>query len=161
MFLVKLNFVAFMTALQSLATGSEKTQDTSPYQTLQNNSSGGLCNFIFRHANIVSTSSPGTTMIADIAVNTDRRRASFAAPSFIRNIGDLSNLRGVEEYDVSGFNVVQRFGHARIGELAEFFFYRMDRTVDWKSTDLEKLYPPDAVFSGGKWIKGERNLPRR
>ena len=112
-------------------------------------------------ANIVSTVNAGITSVADIAVNTERRRASFAAPSFIRNIGDLSNLHGLEEYDVSGFNVVQRFGSRRIGELAEFFFYLKGRQIDWTATDLEKQFPPDAVFSGGKWVKGEKAVSKK
>ncbi len=156
MFLIKMNFVAFMTSLQSLATGSEKTQDTTPYFSLPDNSSGGLHNFIFRRANLIG--SDGTASVADIAVNTERRRASFAAPSYIRRLGDLSYLRGLDEYDVSGFNVIQRLGKIKVGELAEFFFYRKDRTVDWAAADIEKQFPPDAIFSGGKWIKGEKTV---
>ena len=55
---------------------------------------------------------------------------------------------------MNGFNVIQRFGNLKIGELAEFYFYRKDRTVDWATANLEKQFPPDAIFSGGKWIKG-------
>lgn len=160
-YLVKMNFVAFMTALQALATGSEKTQDTTAYFSLPENSSGSLYNFIFRRANIVNRSGAGATLVADIAVNTERSRGSFTPPSFIRNIGDLANLHGLEEYDVSGFNVVQRFGNIKTGELAEFFFYRRDRTVDWTAADLEKQFPPDAIFSAGKWSKGERIVTKK
>lgn len=153
--LVKMNFVAFMTALQSLATGSEKTQDTLAYSSLPENSSGGLSNFIFRNANIVGRSPLQNMVIADIAVNSERRRASFAPVSFIRIVGALGGRRGIEEYDVGAFNVVQRLGYLRVGELAEFLFYRKERTVDYTVVDIEKQYPPDAIFSGGKWIKGE------
>ena len=104
-------------------------------------------------------SATGTT-IADIAAVTIRRRAGFLAPNTIRNIGDLGELRGLEEYNASGFNVVQRFGELRAGGLAEFFFYRKDRVVDWKSTNLEKEFPPDAIFSSGKWFKGETVVPK-
>ena len=161
MFLVKMNFVAFMTALESLASGSEKTQDTAPYLTLPENSSGGLVNFIFRRANIVKAGDVSSFAVADIAAVTERRRASFIAPATIRSVGDLPNLQGLEEYDASGFNVVQRFGTVKSGELAEFFFYRKDRTVDWSCSDLEKQFPPDAVFSGGKWAKGEKVVPKK
>lgn len=156
MFLVKLNFVAFLTALRAIATASEKTQDTAPYLMLPENSSGNLYHFVFRRANIVGTAVGEPPVIADIAVNTDRRRAGFSAPSFVRSMGDLTRARGLEEYDVSGFNVVQRLGSLKIGELAEFYFYRKDRVVDWTAADLEKQYPPDAIFSIGKWIKGEK-----
>ena len=157
MFLVKMNFVAFMTVLQSLATGSERTQDPSPYLSLIENGSGGLVNFVFRRANIVNASSAA---IADIAASIERRRASFAAPTVIRSVGDLGGLRGLEEYDASGFNLYQRFGNVRSGELAEFFFYKKDRQIDWSVTDIEKQFPPDAVFSLGKWVKGVGLVPK-
>lgn len=163
MFLVKINFVAFMTALESLATGSEKMQDPSPYLSLPENASGGLVNFVFRRANIVSVGAAATATfsMADISAVTERRRASLSAPSTIRSVGDLTYLRGLAEYDASNFNVIQRFGKTAPGELAELFFYRKDRVVDWMSADLEKAYPPDAVFSSGKWVKGDRIVPRK
>jgi hypothetical protein len=42
----------------------------------------------------------------------------------------------------------------KVGELAEFLFYKKDRKIDWTASDLEKQYQPDAIFSGGKWTKG-------
>ncbi len=182
MFLVKMNFVAFMTVLESLAIGSEQTQDTAPYVSLIENGSGGLVNFIFRRATIVNQAPPTpaanaaadltsaqptpvptpTTLmsIADLAAVTERRRASLIAPTTIRSVGELSGTRGLEEYDASGFNVRQRFGNAKTGELAEFFFYKKGRVVDWASLDLEKQFPPDAIFSTGKWIKGQGIVPK-
>ena len=161
MYLVKMNFVAFMTALESLATGSERTQDPSLYIGLPENGSGGLVNFVFRRANIVNVGKPTSISAADIAAVTERRRASFAATTKIRTVGELPNTRGLEEYDASGFNLLQRFGIVKSGELAELYFYRTERTVDWTATDMEKQFPPDAVFSGGKWIKGEKVVPKR
>ncbi len=52
MYLVKMNFIAFLTALQSLADGSEQTADPSVYERLPQNSSGRIFNIIFRRANI-------------------------------------------------------------------------------------------------------------
>ncbi|MEO6485635.1 MAG: M14 family zinc carboxypeptidase [Pyrinomonadaceae bacterium] len=161
MYLVKMNFIAFMTSLDSLATLSERTQATLPYLTLPENSSGGLVNFIFRRANIVNPAGVSSIPVVDIAAVTERRRASFIAPTFVRAIGDLVNLRGLEEYDASGFNVIQRFGTVKTGELAEFFFYRKDRTIDWACADLERQFPPDAIFSSGKWVKGDKVVPKR
>ena len=159
MFLVKMNFVAFMTALNSLASGSERTFDTSSYSSLPENGSGNLYNIIFRRANIVGRSAD--IIVSDIAINTERRRASFPALNMIRRIGDLANSHGLEEYDVSSFNVVQRLGNLKSGELAEFFFYRKDGVVDWASTDIEKQFPPDAIFSGGKWIKSDKAIVKK
>jgi len=165
MFVVKVNFVAFLTALQSLATGSEVKESMLPYQSLIENSSGSLVNFIFRKGNLVNFSSvPGATPdigIADLGCVTQRRRASFLAPTNIRAVGDLTSLRGLEEYDASNFYVVQRFGRTRVGELAELVFYKRDRVIDWSSTELEKQFPPDAVFSMGKWVKGAGVVPKK
>ncbi|MFN0141578.1 MAG: M14 family zinc carboxypeptidase [Pyrinomonadaceae bacterium] len=168
MFLVKMNFVAFMTALHAIATGSERQQSPQPYLSLLENGSGNLVNFIFRQANIVTTKAATDAMamttqitIADIVAVTDRRRASFFAPVKIRQIGNSVGLSGLEEYDASSFNVIQRFGMARPGELAELLFYKRHRTIDWTAAELEKRFPPDAIFSGGKWFKGEGVVPRK
>ena len=157
MYLVKMNFIAFVTAIRAVVTGSEKTQDPKVYQALPRNGSGGLVSYVFRRANIIS--STGTT-IADIAAVTARRRASLTAPNTIRSVGPLGAIRGLEEYESSGFKVVQRFGILKPGELAEFYFYRNNRVVDLTSADLEKAFPPDAIFSGGKWLKGEGVVPK-
>lgn len=161
MFLVKVNFVAFMTALQSIATGSEANQSPEPYLQLTENSSGSLVNFVFHRANIIASREASAPIVADIAAITERRRASFAAPTVIRGVGDIGGRRGLEEYDASGFTVIQRFGKIASGELAEFYFYKKDRVVDWKVDDIEKQYPPDAIFSLGRWIKGEGVVPRK
>jgi hypothetical protein len=161
MFLVKMNFIAFITALNSLATGSERLQDPAVYANLPENSSGGLVNFVFRRANIIAPADPQFIVIGDISAVTARRRASFAAPVTIRSVSDFANVRGLVEYDASGYNVIHRLGRMAAGELAEFYFYRRDRLVDWRSPDLEKQFPPDAIFSGGRWVKGEKLLPQR
>ncbi len=158
MFLVKMNFVALVTAMQSLATGSEKTQSAQPYISLPFNGSGSLINFVFRRAGGVVSGAPKP--LGDIAVFTERKRASFAQTNKIRSVGAIGKVQGLEEYDASGFTVVQRFGVMRNGELADFFFYRKDRVVDWRSVDLEKAFPPDAVFSAGIWTKGVGIVPK-
>jgi zinc carboxypeptidase len=153
MFLVKLNYIAFLTALNSLATGSQYSP--AGYFDLPENGSGGLYNFIFRNVTYAPSAGSMPSQTADIAVNTDRRRASFIAPNFVRAIGTLSRAHGLEEYDLWAYLVVQRLGTLRTGDLAEFCLYKRDRVVDWTVPDLEKQFPPDAIFSGGKWLKGD------
>jgi hypothetical protein len=160
MYLVRLNFVAFLTALRTVADGSEKTQDPNAYLSLKENGSGSLYHIVFRGANVIIPTEK-QPFRCDIAINIDRRRASFPAPNIIREIGDISGALGLEEYSASDFNVVQRYGNFKVGELAEFLFYRKDRQVDFTSKDLEKQYPPDAIFSTGKWIKGEGVVPKK
>lgn len=171
MFLTKLNFIAFLTALNSLTDGSEKVLSPINYEFLPNNGSGNVFNFIFRRANVVALTPPPSPVIAavdinvvpviqpvtaDVAVNTQRRRAGEYTSAYVQTIGSLPLYRGLQEYDVSNFYLVPRFGGTvRSGGSGEFLFYRKDRQIDWKSTSLEKDFPPDAVFSGGKWFKGE------
>ena len=158
MFLVKMNFVAMMTALNSLATGSERSTDTAAYDALPHNSSGRVFNFVFRGANIIDRTKPADPTIADIAINLERRRAEFPTPGMIRRVGQVPQA-GIVEYDASGFIVVGRNSPVRRDSFAELLFYKKSRNVDWSSPDLEKASPPDAVFSVGKWIKGEGVVP--
>lgn len=160
LFLVKMNYVAFMTVLQALATGSEATQTTTPYLSLVQNGSGNLVTFVIRHATIVRSVDPPIITIGDISAVTERRRASFLAPSIIRGMGDLGYVRGLEEYDASQFYVVQRFGRVAPGEMCELLFYKKDRAVDWSAPELEKQFSPDAIFSSGKFIKGNGLVPK-
>src|SRR5215204_328161 len=63
MFLVKMNFTAIVTALKSIADGSEKTFSPVGYETLPNNSSGSLFYFIFRNATVIDRTSPNLPTI--------------------------------------------------------------------------------------------------
>ncbi len=159
-FLVKMNFIAFLTALKIVADGSERSVSPVNYEMLPNNSSGRLFYFVFRNANVIDQAS-GDVLIADIGINVERRRAELTAPTVVRQIGDLSALAGLDEYDAGEFNVVGRFQPLKPGNFGELLFYRRNRQVDWASTDLEKQFPPDAIFSLGKWIKGESAVSRK
>lgn len=161
MYLVKMNYVAFFAALKSIADGSEQNLSPVNYENLPANTSGRIVHFMFRRANVVNTGDPRMSQFSsDIAVNLERRRAEFASMTFVRDVGGLPSLRGLEEYDASGFYVVPRSGKLRVGEPAEFFFYKKDRAIDWRSANLETAFPPDAVFSLGKWMKGEGVVPK-
>ncbi|MGQ0541650.1 MAG: M14 family zinc carboxypeptidase [Blastocatellia bacterium] len=161
MFLVKMNFVAFLTAITSLVDSREKSFSSENYDLIPENTSGKLFFTIFRNANIIDRmNAPYSMLIADLGINKERRRAEFTAPSLIRQIGDLSAMSGLDEYDASGFNVVGRFMPIKNGNFAELLFYKKDRKIDWSAVDLEKQFPPDAIFSVSKWIKGEGVIKR-
>ena len=156
MFLVKMNFTAILTALKSVADGTEKNFSPANYELLPHNSSGSLFYFIFRNASLIDRSKPEQSTTADIAVNVERRRAEFVAPAYIRQIGNLSAYSGLTEFDAADFNVVSRRANTlRPGDFADLLFYKKSRQVDWTAPDLEKQFPPDAIFSLGKWAKGE------
>ncbi len=154
MFLVKLNFVAYLAALKSLVDKSEQKADASLYDQLPFNNSGNLYGVIFRNASIVNFSNTAAPFISDIAVNAERRRAAQPAPTFVQDIGDLSVYAGLDEYDAGDFYMTAKNGLIRVGSTGEFLFYKKTRKIDWSAKDLEKIFPPDAIFRNGKWTTG-------
>ncbi len=152
MYLVKLNFIADLVALQSLADGSEKTADAKIYQNTPFNSSGNLSTYIFRGASVVNPQT-GEITVSDLAANAERRRAGIVQPVFVQRIGDLSAVKGLHEYDAHNFYLVPRQTTLAPESKAEFLFYKKSRKIDWKTPNLEQNFPPDAIFSGGKWLK--------
>lgn len=155
MFLVKMNFVAYLTALKSLADKSEQKADAKIYDSLPRNDSGNIYNFIFRRANIIDFSQNVEPFIADVSMNVERKRASETAAAYVREIGDLSIYTGLEEYDAKDFYLVNKNGLVRNGTSGELWFYKKSRKIDWTQKDFDKTSPPDAVFSNGKWTKGK------
>ncbi|MEZ5346312.1 MAG: M14 family zinc carboxypeptidase [Pyrinomonadaceae bacterium] len=186
MYLTKLNFVAFLTALRSLADGSEASADPRAYEDLQENGGGKLHNFIFRNATVVSFEEqeeepaektaesgietkpaeslvkPQKTMVfkpyvADVAMNRERRRAEITnPPTFVRQIGTLSGHRGLTEFDVKGYYMIAGNGVVKNGRAGEFLFYKNTRKIDWNAKDLKTKFPPDAIFSRSQWVVGEK-----
>jgi hypothetical protein len=152
-YLIKLNFIAFLTALQSLVDGSWQNADPGVYEALPYNSSGGVFNLIFRNAEVIIPGEPNKTISADIGINRARRRAQFIAPVYVRQVGDLSAYKGLEEIDLSGYYLVPKEGSLRPGTLGSFLFYKRSRTIDWTSENLEKDFPPDGIYVFGKWLK--------
>ena len=153
-YLVKLNFIADLIALQSLATGGEKNADRKIYGKVPFNSSGNLYNFIFRGATIVSRETGEIAADSnDIAANTERRRAEMTAPVFVQKIGELEKAKGLREYDVRDFYLVPKSGELKINAPTEFLFYKKSRKIDWKLKNFAQQFPPDAIFSNGKWTE--------
>jgi hypothetical protein len=160
MYLVKMNFVAILTALKAMADGSEKARSTAEYDALPPNSSGRVVHTVFRNANVIDPVT-GTSTAADLAVLFERRRQQFASPTVIRQMGMFLKVAGLDEYDASAFNVVGRFQAIKQGSFGDMMFYKKSRQVRWAAEDLEKEYPPDAIFSQGKWVKGDGVVPRK
>ncbi|HEY8561786.1 MAG TPA: M14 family zinc carboxypeptidase [Pyrinomonadaceae bacterium] len=162
MFLVKMNFVAFLTALQSLADGTEARLSPANYDLLPRNTSGKLVYFMFRKGTIVNYADETIApFVSDVAVNKERRRAEMVAPTYVRAVGNALAQTGLEEYDASDFYIVPRFGKLKPGEMGELLFYKKSRSIDWKTPNLETAVPPDAIFSQGRWFKGEGALQKK
>jgi len=159
MYLVKMNFVAMMTALKVVADGTEKDFSPSNYEYLPGNSGRRLMNIVFRGGTVIDVATAAGAA-ADIGINLERRRAAFVAPAMVRAVGSIS-MRGLDEYDASNFHIVGRIQPIKPGNFAELLFYKRDRQIDWKVPDIEKEFPPDAILSLGKWIKGAGVVPKR
>ncbi len=177
MFLTKLNFVAFLTALQSLVDGSEAKADANLYRNLPENGGGRVFNYIFRNATVVDFEEVEVSeddsepigegdepkekervfkpFMADVGVNRRRRRAEIKTPpTYVRSVGDLSRHRGLKEFNANGFYIFGTNGVVKSWRGGALLFYKKTRKIDWEAEDLEKHFPPDAIFARGRWIKG-------
>lgn len=161
MFLVKMNFVAFLTSFVSLADGSERTISAANYDLIPENMGGRIVDVIFRNGTLIDREVEANNVTADFSLVRQRRREQFNTPTNIRRIGDLTGISGLDEYDASGFNVVGRFQPLKQGAAGELLFYKKSRIVDWKSLDIVKEFPPDAIFSVGEWVQGKGVVPKK
>jgi hypothetical protein len=133
----------------------------SVYDSLPFNDVGNLYNVLFRKATIVVLPQTGEAFQSDSGLAADRRRAGEETLLTVRETGDMSiGSYGLEEYDAENFYLVPRAGAWRAGIPADFLFYKKSRRIDWKAADLETRFPPDAVYKNGKWLKGEKVVPR-
>lgn len=162
MFLVKMNFVSLLTSMKLLADGGFTAFNPNDYELIPNNTSGRVVNFVFRNATILDRTKPTDPPVTgDLAITVERRRAEQLQPTRIRQVGPALTLAGLDEYDASEFNVVGRFQPLKQGNYGELLFYKKGREVNWASAAIEKEFPPDAVFSLGKWAVGEGVLKKR
>lgn len=162
-FLVKMNFIAFLTSMKLMADGGFTAFNPNDYELIPNNTSGRVVNFMFRNATIIDRTKPTSpvTTTGDLAIVLERRRAEQLQPTRIRRVGHALTIAGLDEYDASEFNVTGRFQPLKQGNYGELLFYKKGREVNWASANIEKEFPPDAIFSLGKWVKGEELVKRR
>jgi hypothetical protein len=93
-------------------------------------------------------------LIADVAVQRVRRRDEFKnQPTFISRIGELKNHRGLTEFDVQNYYIISDEGFIKEGIYGKLLFYKITKNIDWNAEDFQNKFPPDAVFSNGKWLK--------
>jgi hypothetical protein len=159
--LVGLNFVAFASALKSLADGSVEDANPAVYDALRTNEGGIIYDLIVRGATLINRSRDGGAKVqpfaGDLAVNAEARRSEGGSPRWtsIQDVGDLSVFRGLEEVDARDYYVTTSKGDLRTGGEATLLFYRKDRAgkVEWEAPDLETRFPPDAIYRGGEWLQ--------
>jgi hypothetical protein len=107
--LVKLNFVALLSALQALATGSVDGADTRRYDSLPMNESR-IVYLLIRNASIINGAGV-PPFIADIGITATRRVATeggrrLETATIIEDMGDLRTLGALRTIDGTGMTVV-------------------------------------------------------
>jgi len=104
MFLRKLNFVAILTSLFSIATGEYEKADLNSYEQLPLNGKN-FYDIIFRNVLFQPTSNAQPVHL-DVAVNLTEERDSTTGQLVligkIEDLGDLSTFGAFEEYDCGG-----------------------------------------------------------
>ncbi len=104
MFLRKMNFVAILTSLYSIATDEYERADLNSYEQLPLNGKN-FYDIIFRNVRF-QPSSPVQAVRVDVGVNLTEERDSssgqFVLMGKIEDVGDLSTFGAYEDYDCSG-----------------------------------------------------------
>ncbi|HEX8434077.1 M14 metallopeptidase family protein [Archangium sp.] len=109
--LLRLNFVALVSALEALASGAVEHADVARYESLPFNDSKGLLHLVIRGAHIFGDA--GDAFLADVGVAAALalRERKGASPTVVltgtlEELGDLRVLGAVEEVDGTGLTVV-------------------------------------------------------
>lgn len=104
-FIRKLNFVAILTGLQTIAEKTYTSHKLATYEALPNNDRY-LYDLLVRNAEF---DYKGKIVVKDIAIDliekNTRNATSFTIKSVIEDMGDLSTFWGIKEIDASGLRV--------------------------------------------------------
>ncbi|MCW8811732.1 MAG: hypothetical protein OQK64_12305, partial [Ignavibacteriaceae bacterium] len=104
-FLRKINYVALLSALNSIASGSFANQDLSEYELIPKNEEF-MMDVILRNLKEIRD---GIEFSVDIGINFEEINTNGAKDlylkSAIEDIGDLSVFSGYEDIDLSGFTI--------------------------------------------------------
>jgi hypothetical protein len=123
----RLNFVAILTALESIATGTYEQESIDDYQAMPENGRL-LFDVLIRNATIMRNGRPVTVDVGinRQEVNVDSAR-SFRYRSTIEDIGDLSTFYGLDEIDATGLRL-KADRPLRLGQTASFILLK-DREI--------------------------------
>ena len=104
-FLRKINYVALLSALNSIASGGFVQQDLSVYESIPKNEEF-MMDLILRNLKVIRDDNE---FIADIGINFEEintnNAKNFYLKSSIEDIGDLSVFSGYDDIDLSGFTI--------------------------------------------------------
>jgi hypothetical protein len=147
--LVRLNFIAIVSALEALATGAVEDADPRRYETLPVNESRGLY-ILVNNASIINGAGvpPFTADIGVVASRSVRERdgrRELHTASTIDDIGDLRTLGALRTIDATGMTVVPLTSDAieegAIVDLPEWKVIRQERIAVGQPVRLALLKP--------------------
>ena len=127
--LVRLNFIAIVSALDALATGNVNRADQRRYESLPMNDSG-LLYIAVRNATVINGAGVGP-FIADIGISGNRRvrtndgKREIQVATSISDLGDLRTSGAMREIDATGMTAVPDTGYDE-GAIVDL--------PDWKKT---------------------------
>ncbi len=113
--LIRLNFVAILSALDAMATGRVKKADPKRYESLPMNESG-LFYVLLRNATVINGSGV-EPYIADIGITGTRRvrttegKREIQVVTSINDMGDLRNSGALRDVDANGMTAVPDTGY--------------------------------------------------
>ena len=125
----RLNFVAILSALEAIATGSYKQEAITQYHAIPENGRS-LFDVLIRNATVMREGRP---VVVDIGINheevNDLENRTFHYKSKIEDIGDLSTFYGLEELDATGLTLTP----------ARIYADTLDSHADLEKLDLSAL----------------------
>ncbi|WP_310589871.1 M14 family metallopeptidase [Larkinella soli] len=129
-FIRKLNYVAILTALQTIATDAYRNESRSEYNTIPENDRY-LFDVLVRNAQIIRNGKPVTV---DVGINRNEinlgNATTFAYRSSIDDFGDLSTFFGIEEIDATGLTLSPGLVHPdTLQSVADLKKYNPDSLV--------------------------------
>lgn len=130
MYIRKLNYLALLTGLEAIASGTYRKEDIRAYDTIPENGRA-IYDLLVRNVQVVRN---GQTILTDIAVNR-QELAVFNRPEkwYIRGtveeFGDLSVFFGTQELDASGLKIES---DVRMGVKADFELKTADGQVKYR-----------------------------
>jgi len=132
-FLRKINYVAILSALNSIASGSYSKTDANIYESIPQNEKF-MMDFILRNLKL---NRKDKDYIIDIGINFEEENLdgarNFYLKASIEDVGDLSVYSGYEEIDLSGYSIES-------GKTKPEVFHSI--------AELEKLNPADLYSEG-------------
>jgi Zinc carboxypeptidase len=152
-FIRKLNFVAILSAFNSILTGNYKKNKLKNYEALPIND-GALFDILVRNVQFIEN---GKTIIKDIGINLNERNTenatAFTLESRIEDLGDLSTFWGITEIDGTGLTLKMPLDYNNSSEKWGFSIKQLQaknlKRGDEATFILEKNGAIDKVFING------------